>query len=1352
MTVRTSTPSTLTDAQRALLIARLRQGRASTTAMAIPPRPAALRDIPASLAQRHLWIFHQTQPDSRATYNIPFALHLEGRLNIDSLRQALGTLLDRHESLRTRLIADCDGLPSQLIDEDAPIELPVLRFENEAQWRVYADEQARLPFDLARDLMLRAQLIELADDRHVLLLVVHHVAFDGWSIGILMRELAALYGSYNNGEPPQLAELSVQPADYALWEQRRLDEHLLDEQIEYWQAALTDLPVLQLPTDRPRPLMATFAGEVEWLNLGAELTAEIQRLGREYGTTAFVVLMAALQILLHRYTGQDDIVVGTASANRARPELAGLIGYLVNILPIRTDVSGDPRFSDYLSQVHETTRNAYAHQDLPFAVIADRAGGAPDPSRAPIFGVAFSMVETPDMLRTAGLLMEYEPIDLPATKFDLDFYGRLRSGELWIELSFCTELFDRSTIRRLLGNFKVLLAGIVAAPDCRLSTLPLLTAAESRNELVTCNDTELALPKGCLHERFEQQVAQGPDRTAVLCGAESVSYAVLNAIANKIARWLRRIGIRDGSLIGVSLPPSPRRIAVILGILKAGSGYLPLDPKLPPPRLSFMVGDATTALIITDTETSARLPGVGCSLRCLDQEWPEIEQCEATDPRYRVADSNVAYAIYTSGSTGRPKGALIEHRQAVNFFESMRRLWSITPADRVLQFASLNFDASVLEIFGALLAGAGLVLSARDELLSPERLAELMRDTDVSFVCLTPTVANLLTAEPLPRLRTLVFGGEALPAELVRAWLRPGLRIINVYGPTETAMVATYAELTSCADTVPIGRPMPNCQAYVLDPALNPVPQGVVGELYIGGAGVGRGYLARPDLTGQRFIPDRFSGRAGARLYKTGDLIKRRSDGQLVFVGRTDFQVKIRGLRIELGEIETALLAHPDVTQAAAIVQRDPTGEPRLIGYVRAEDSTGTLVERLLEHLQDWLPSYMVPSQIQVLAEFPLNNSGKIDRLALPALADGTLARTYTAPRTELERTLAGSYADLLGAPRVGIDDNFFELGGNSLRAMQLVGQLGTRSNVTVGVTDVLLAPTPRLLAARIGESCGLRTTGPLVALADGDRPIYLLHPVGGTITAYLELAQRLAGRYRVIGIESYTDAGTPRDRLPELVANYFELIRQDQPNGPYRLAGWSMGGVLAYELARRLESIGEEVACLALLDAPFDLPALRHTEAASAAQFVRDVAAIQGWDLTAAPGQAVSALDQLAWLAEQAGSGDEMRAELDRRFEVFRAHQRALSGYRPSEHIRANTVLIGADSSLNRNAPVSWLKLLDGPVSTHYLAGDHYGFLRGSGVDEIARLISGQDSSTAQPIDPGSELRGAMGSRSRPM
>lgn len=1331
MTVRTSTPSTLTDTQRALLTARLRQGRAPTTAMEIPPRPASLRDIPASLAQRHLWIFHQTQPGSRATYNIPFALHLAGKLDTAALRQALGALVDRHESLRTRLVADADELPIQVIDEGVTIELPELHFEDEAQWRAHADEQARLPFDLAHDLMLRAQLIELADDRHVLLLVIHHVAFDGWSIGILMGELAALYSAYHNGEPARLAELPVQPADYALWEQRLLDEHRLDEQIEYWQAALADLPVLQLPTDRPRPLTATFAGDVEWLNLGAELTAEIQRLGREHGTTAFVVLMAALQILLHRYTGQDDIVVGTASANRARPELAGVIGYLVNILPIRTDLSGDPRFSDYLGQVHDTTRNAYARQSLPFAVIADRAGGAPDPSRAPIFGVAFSMVETPDPVRAAGLLMSYEPVDLAATKFDLDFYGRLRSDELWLELSFCTELFDRSTIQRLLAHLKVLLTGIVTAPDCRLSTLPLLTAAELRDELVTFNDTELALPSGCLHERFEQQVAQGPDRIAVQCGAESVSYAGLNATANRIARWLRGTGIRDGSLIGVSLPPSARRIAVILGILKAGCGYLPLDPKLPPQRLSFMISDASLPLVVTDTGTSAKLPVAGRDMRCLDQEWPEIEQLEAADPRYRVPDSQVAYAIYTSGSTGRPKGALIEHRQAVNFFESMIRLWSITPADRVLQFASLNFDASVLEIFGALLAGAGLVFGARDELLSPQRLAELIRDTDVSFACLTPTVASLLAAEPLPRLRTLALAGEAVPAELVRAWLRPGLRIINVYGPTETSMVATYAELTSAADSVPIGRPMPNCQGYVLDPALNPVPQGVVGELYIGGAGVGRGYLARPELTAQRFIPDPFSGRAGARLYKTGDLVKRRSDGQLVFVGRIDLQIKIRGLRIELGEIETALLAHPDVTQAAAVVLTDPAGQPRLIGFVRAEDPAGTLAEKLFQHLRDWLPSYMVPNQILVLAEFPLNNSGKIDRLALPALADDTPARAYTAPRTALERALAESYADLLGTPRVGIDDNFFELGGNSLRAMQLVGRLGTVADVTVGVTDVLLAPTPRLLATRIEESRGLPRTGPLVALADGDRPIYLLHPVGGTVTAYLELAQRLAGRYRVIGIESPADAGAPRDRLPELVATYFELIRHDQPDGPYRLAGWSMGGVLAYELARRLERIGAEVACLALLDAPFSIPAVRHSEAASAAQFVTDVAAIQGWDSTAAPGQAVPAADQLAWLAEQAGSDAGMRAELDRRFEIFRAHQRALSGYRPAERIRANTVLIGADSSLNRNAQPKWLTLLDGPVSAHYLAGDHYSFLRGSGVDEIARLISGQDSST---------------------
>lgn len=1332
MTVRAGTTSRLPEAQRALLAARLRQGRAPGAVTEIPVRPVGIDELPVSLGQQQLWIFDQAQPSAAATYNIPFALRLQGSLDADALRRALAALVDRHQGLRTRLVANAEGHPVQVIDQAAAVELPLLHFSDEAGWRRYADEQARLPFDLAHDSMLRARLIELADDRHVLLLVVHHVAFDGWSIGILMSELAALYGSFRRGQAAGLAKLPVQPADYALWERQLLADHQLDEQIEYWQSRLADLPTLQLPTDRPRPPVGTFVGEVEWLGLGAELTAGIQQLARERGSTPFVVLMAALQILLHRYTGQDDIVVGTASANRGRPELASVIGYLVNLLPIRTDLSGDPRFRDYLDQVHDTARDAYAHQQLPFAVMVDRAGARPDPGRSPIFQVGFSMAETPGPIDVDGLLIECEPIDLAATKFDLDFYGRLRSGELWIELSFCTELFDRSTIRRLLGNLRTLLFGIVTEPDRRLSQLPLLTAAELRDELVSFNDTAQVLPTGCLHERFERQVVEGPDRIAVRFGTDSMSYAALNASANQLARWIRWIGEPAGALIGVSLPTGPRRVAAILGILKAGCGYLPLDPELPPNRLAFLIADASVALVITDSSTSARLPDAGRSLHCLDRERQQIEQFEDTNLGCRVADSQLAYAIYTSGSTGRPKGVLIEHRQAVNLIESLIRVWSVTPADRILQFASLNFDASVLEIFAALLSGGCLVLGSRDELLSPNRCADLIRDTGVSFACLTPTVASLLIAEQLPQLRTLLFGGEPLSSELAQAWSRPGLRIINGYGPTEATVCATYAELTGREDTIPIGRPMPNCQAYVLDSALNPVPLGVVGELHLAGAGVARGYLDRPELTEQRFLPDPFSDRAGARLYKTGDLVRRRPDGQLVFVGRVDDQVKLRGLRIELGEIETALTSHPEVAQAVAAVLEDPAGQSRLIGWVRTVGvPPAKLAEELNGLLRGWLPGYMVPDRIQVLAEFPLSSNGKLDRSALLAATGSSYAQGFVAPRTELERALTEAFTDLLGPMKVGIDNGFFELGGNSLLAMQLVGRLGTRLGVTVGVTDLLLAPTPRLLATRIEGAREPGAGGPLVTLSEGTEPLYLLHPVGGTVTDYLELAGELAGRYRVIGIESadVDRPGAARDCLPDLVAHYFQLIRQVQPHGPYRLAGWSMGGVLAYELAWRLEEAGEQVACLALLDAPFALPAEQHSEAAAAAQFVADVAASQGLDPARAPGQNFSATDQLAWLAEQvaarepAGAG--LRTGLERRFEIFQAHQRALAGYRPRARVQANTVLVGAQSSLNHDALPRWLELLDGPVSSHYLAGDHYSFLHGPGAGEIARLIS---------------------------
>ena len=642
-----------------------------------------------------------------------------------------------------------------------------------------------------------------------------------------------------------------------------------------------------------------------------------------------------------------------------------------------------------------------------------------------------------------------------------------------MDLSYAVALFDGVGVARMLGHLRVLLAGIVADPGRRLSRLPLLTEAERHRELAEWNDTSAIYPVRCLHHSFEQQAGRTPGAVAAVCGDQRWTYAQLNAHANQIARHLRGHGVAAETLAGIAMAPSPRRLAVLLGILKAGGGYVPLDPALPPARLAYMIDDTAMPVIVADTAAIPSLPPTTATIIDIDQRWPEITTAPTTNPHYPVTPANTVYVIYTSGSTGHPKGVILEHAPVVNYLTGMISQWPLGPGDAVLQFASLNFDVSVLDMFAALCSGATLVLAARDTLHSPPRLAALMRHHNVTFACLPPAIVSLLTGQHLPALRVLISAGEALTPDLARHWLRPGLRFCNGYGPTEAAIGATLIELDATTLPPPIGRPMPNYTAYVLDPHLNPQPVGVTGELHIGGPTLARGYLNQPELTSQRFIPDPYSTDPAARLYKTGDLVRRQPDGTIHFLGRTDNQVKIRGLRIEPGEIETALTTHPAITAAHVKVTDDPTGHKQLTGYATTNPAAPpTTPADLRRHLTQQLPAYMIPTHLLLLGTFPLTPNGKIDHNALPT--PQTTTTPYTAPRTLIETLLTDLYTTLLHHPHTSIDDNFFDLGGNSLQAMALITRLRTDLAIDTGVTAIFLAPTPRQLAIALCEEHGL--------------------------------------------------------------------------------------------------------------------------------------------------------------------------------------------------------------------------------------------------------------------------------------
>ncbi len=1351
----------LSQEQRAELAARLRRGQGGEAAGRIGRRSPGPGLPTASFGQEQLWFLDQFAP-GQATYIVPSVIRIGGQLDPGALGRALDQLAERHEVLRTRLVADGLGRPVQVIDPVVPAVLEVVDADGspQAALRELVLAQAMRPFDLALGPLLRTCLVRLGEAEHALVAVFHHAVFDGWSAGVFVRDLAALYGGEVSGEQPGLAELPVQFADYAVWERERLQGQVLADLESYWRGVLEGFETVQFPADRPRPVIDCFDGALAERMTDAGLLAGLREVSRQEGVTLFVTLMASLLTLLHRYTGQDDLVVGTVAANRDRRALTPLIGFLVNTLPIRCDISGDPAFRDLLARVKEVVVGAFAHQDLPFGKLVDTLRVVRDASRSPIFQINFTYAERDDTpVRAAGA--DFLLIDLvrslDAAKFDLTFAVEVRAGGLWLECCYKTALFDAGTVERLLGHLEVLLRGVVSDSSARLSELPLLTEAELRAELHDWNDTAGPVPSVCVHEGFEAQAARTPGAIAAEYEGERVTFAELNRQANQVARRLRELGVGPEELAGVCMGAGLRRLAVMLGILKAGAGYVPLDPALPAQRLAFMIADSAMTVILTDTPSAESVADAGALN--VDAEWDRLSQLAGDDLKDTgVTPANVAYVIYTSGSTGQPKGVVVEHRNVVNLAYGLIEHWGIGPGSVMLQFASFAFDVSVKDMFLSLLSGARLVLAAPETLHSPPRLAALIRQTGITFASLPPAVLGLLPAGQYPELRVIMAGGEELPAEVARRWIRPGLRLVNGYGPTETTVTAAFAELDATTPMPPpIGSPVrPNYRAYVLDRQLNPVPVGVFGELHIGGAGVARGYLNRPDLTRERFIPDPFQ--PGQRLYKSGDLVRRRPDGTLAYAGRIDGQVKIRGIRIELGEIEAALAAHPAIAQAVVTVVTGPAAGSELAAYLRLDGGPArepVSDQDLRAHVARTLPAAMIPAHYLTVETFPLNASGKVDRKALPAPRRQE-TQDKAEPETPAEAMLMSVYATILGTTRVGATDSFFDLGGNSLTAMRLVNLISRETDVDLGVSAIFLHHTPRLLAAAIAgisRSESLSGSGPLVALNSGkaEIPLFFVHAIGGTVTAYAPLGQELADTFKVYGLESpaLSDDGVVASSLAELVTDYTQRIQAVQGAGPYALAGWSMGGVIAFEIAQRLEQAGACVSLLVLLDAPFAIAAGHPSgEAGLAARFVADAAHSLGLDTAAAPDPAtVTPAGQLAWLAGQLAGGsdlamddpaerDAIGARLQRRFGLFAAHSRMLAGYRPAGNsVRAATLIVSAAGSLNAPARELWPARLNGEVSVLSVESDHYEFLRPPLVQDVGAAISRLFASTGSAV-----------------
>jgi amino acid adenylation domain-containing protein/non-ribosomal peptide synthase protein (TIGR01720 family) len=1065
-------PEGLSTAKRELLSLLLRKrGVAAVRAAAEIPRRPDDMSCPLSFAQERLWFFEQMEPGT-AAYHIANAVRLVGQLDIPALNRSLNEVVRRHESLRTVFTSD-SGTPVQAIVPAQALALPVIDLravapeEREASARRLSDEESQRPFDFARGPLMRCSLLKFADEEHLLLLTMHHLICDGWSMGVLVNEVAALYGAFSEGRPSPLAELPIQYPDFARWQREWLQGEVLETQLSYWREQLGGSPAtLDLPFDHPRTAEQTFSGALETVALPGELSGALRELSRREGVTLFILLLAAFKTLLFRYTSQRDIVVGTPIANRNRMETETLIGLIANTLALRTKLSGDISFRELMRRVRETSLGAYAHQDVPFEKLVgelqlDRAS-----NHSPLFQVLFAVNSAaPGAIKLSSLRLEQAETDRASAKFDLFLALSDEGSEIKAAIEYKTDLFEADTARRMLRNLIVLLTGIVANPDQALSELPLLTTEERELVLRGKNRTQCECPPPfLLHELFRAQAARTPDAVALRQESESLSYAQLDALSDGLALRLRRLGASPGSLVAVMLERTPRLVAALLAVLKTGAAYLPLDPQYPAERLAFMLADAAAPVVITERSLAGVLPEQPGHILCLDDDSATPEE---TQPFFSsdaaagttgacvdfacVQPDSLAYVIYTSGSTGRPKGVMIPHRTVVNFLHSMRREPGLSADDVLVAVTSLSFDIAALEIFLPLMVGACVVMAAREEAAEGTTLRALLEGSNATAMQATPATWRMLLESGWTGKTGLkvLCGGEALGRELADELLRADVTgVWNLYGPTETTIWSSVGQVERVADggerRVSIGRPIDNTQIYVLDEALQPVPVGVNGELYIAGEGLARGYLGRPGLTAEKFVPDPYGRARGGRMYRTGDVVRYGAGGGLNYLGRADNQVKVRGHRIELGEVEAALTRASGVRQCV-VTAPEAAGGRRLVAYVVAEAGFEVEAGELRRVLSERLPGYMVPSAFMLLDELPLTPNGKVDRARLPAWEGRRASEVGDAEAdgewTEPERVLARIWREVLGVEAVGHADNFFELGGDSILTLRVVAR-----------------------------------------------------------------------------------------------------------------------------------------------------------------------------------------------------------------------------------------------------------------------------------------------------------------------
>ena len=1205
--------ASLSGEQREILLRKLK-GKSAGPSAPLQPRPPSAQ-CPLSHSQQLMWLLNQLVAEP-SVYHVPMFLRLRGELNQSALENALNTILERHEVLRSNVDV-VDGALFQTVRDDRPIRLAVSEVpgataeEREAAIGPICLAAARREFDFARDLPIRASLLRVGAGDHLLLMVANHIAFDGWSRKIFLNELSALYAASCEGRPNPLPPLPLQYADFAYWQRTGAQAEVIERQLGYWKQRLAGAPdVLDLPVARPRPAVQTFRGGRTVAYQPIELLDRFAPFARTDGATQFMVLMAAFNLLLFRYSGREDIVIGTPILGRLTPSVEPLIGYFSNTLLIRIDLSGDPSFRELLERVRTATLEALEHQEVPLELLTIELHPERNAGRSPLFQVMLSLTQErarPPELK--GLDVSVVRVDRGIARLDLTMGLSIGREDFATLLEYSSDMFDGAAMSAMLAHFHNLLASAAANPDERISRLRMTTDSERRN-LIAMSCGSPAAPDGpSVHGLFETQAALTPAAPALAFEQRTLSYADLNARANRIARCLVARGVQPGAMVGLCMGRSLDMVAGILAILKAGAACVPLDPGSPKQRLEMIVDDTGMRMVLTQDTLRGQFVECGVEALALDADGGETAGQGSENLDIGVRPDDVAYVIYTSGSTGRPKGVLLVHRGLVNQHVFARQFYGLGPQDRVLQSSPISFDIALEEIFPALASGAAVVLRPDGISLGGRGFLEWLGRQRITVLDVPTAFWHQWTSEiaslgrPLPGdIRLVIVGGEKAQTPAFLKWRElagSGIRWINTYGPTEASIIVTAyepgdAELDARV-ALPIGRPIAGARTYILDQNRELVPLGVPGELYVGGDVVARGYLNQPELNAQRFVPDPFNDDPAARCFRTGDMARMLSDGNIEYLGRADRQVKIRGFRVEPGEVEAALLTHPDVEQAAVIEREDGTGQMRLVAYVAlasGQRACGQTDEKELRaYLKARLPEYMVPAAFVSLPDLPRTDRGKVDRGRLPApeAASGGGEDLHLPPRDALEIQLAKIWERILGVKNVGVRDSFFDLGGHSLLAVALFAQIEKVLGKSLPPATLFQAQTVEELAAVLRGQGSPSTWSSLVPIQPrGSRPpLFCVHAQSGQVLFYHALARHLGKQQPLYGLQSLglDGARPPLASVEQMAEHYLGEIRTVQPEGPYYLAGFCLGGYVAFEMARQLEAVGQQVALCAVFD-----------------------------------------------------------------------------------------------------------------------------------------------------------------------